>query len=358
MIIKIDALDTLFFRDGKPFTMGEDTWANGGFPPYPSVIYGALRSAYFSHHLNELKKANSENDPTRDLKIKGFYILADNDVYLPLPNDCVKKKGGKDNFVSLLPKHELTDIKSSCPTQYALKSKKEEVVENVDGGLININSLKKYLKCAKDSSSSILKVADRVLPEPKIGIGINKETGTSEEGKLYRVDMRRLGNKKGESLSVIIDFEGLDLPERGMMKLGGEGKAVSYQNFKPINCSIDDFESDAKGLKLYLSTPAIFKNGWLPKWIDEKTLICEGKGLKLKLLTASIGKTVHIGGFDMKVRKPKPMRKAVPAGSVYYFEIKKGDIQKAVEMFNQSAISEFYQEQGFGIAYVGGTKNV
>jgi CRISPR-associated protein Cmr3 len=357
MIIKIDALDTLFFRDGKPFTMGEDTWANGIFPPYPSVIYGALRSAYFSHHLNELKKANNEDDPTRDLKIKGFYILADNNVYLPLPNDCVKKKGSRDNLVFVLPVHKLIDIKSSCPTQQALKSEKE-VVENVDGELISIDSFKEYLKCAKDSFSSILKVADRVLPEPKIGIGINRESGTSEEGKLYRVDMRRLENKRGESLSVIIDFEGLNLPERGMMRLGGEGKAVSYQQFEPIDFSIDNFNFDGNKFKLYLSTPAIFENGWLPAWIDEKNLICEGKGLKLKLLTVSIGKPVYIGGFNMKTRKPKPMCKAVPAGSVYYFEVIEGDIQKAFEIFNQSPISDFYPKQGFGIAYVGGTKNV
>ncbi|KAF5431829.1 CRISPR-associated protein Cmr3, partial [Candidatus Methanophagaceae archaeon] len=210
-----------------------------------------------------------------------------------------------------------------------------------------------YLKCAKGSFSSILKVADMVLPEPKIGIGISKETGTSEEGKLYRVDMRRL-----ENIGLLVDFEGLDLPERGMMKLGGEGKAVSYEQFKPVDFSIDNFNFDENKFKLYLSTPSIFKNGWLPVWIDEKTLIGEYKGLELKLLTASIGKPISIGGFDMRKRMPKAMRKAVPAGSVYYFEIRKGDIQKAVEIFNQSAISEFYPEQGFGIAYVGGTENV
>ena len=49
MIIQIDPLDTLFFRNGKPFTMGEETWADAVFPPYPSVVYGALRSAYFSN---------------------------------------------------------------------------------------------------------------------------------------------------------------------------------------------------------------------------------------------------------------------------------------------------------------------
>lgn len=355
MMIKIDPLDTLFFRDGKPFTMGDDTWANGVFPPYPSVIYGALRSAYFSNHLNELEQANEDADSTRNLKIRGIYLLEEDSIYLPLPNDCVKKKNDKNNSVFVLPMHELNDIKSSCQTQYSLKS--VEKVENVDGGLINIDSLKEYLECTKGLFSSILKVADRVLSEPKIGIGINKETGTTEEGKLYRVDMRRLENKRGKCLSLIIDFEGLDLPERGMIKLGGEGKAVSYQKFEPINFSIDNFRPDAKRLKLYLSTPTIFKKGWLPEWMDEKTLIGKYKGLKLKLITVSIGKPIHIGGFDMKAKKPKPMFKAVPAGSVYYFKVIEGNIQKVFKIFNQIAISDFNPEQGFGIAYVGGVKS-
>lgn len=357
MIIKIDPLDTLFFRDGKPFTMGEDTWSNGMFPPSPSVLYGAIRSAYFSNHIDELEKATKRDDPTKNLKIVGVSVyLSDKDnkynKYLPLPNNCVQKKDGKENVVSVPPMNELKDVKSSCPAKHALKS--VENVGNVDGGLIEIDSLKKYLECSKDSFPSILKMADRVLPEPKIGIGISKETGTSEESKLYRVDMRRLENKNEENLSLVIDFEGLDLPGRGMMKLGGEGKAVSYQKSEPINFSVDKSKLDGDRFKLYLSTPAIFKNGWLPERIDENTLEGEYKGLKLKLLTASIGKPADIGGFDMKARKPKPMYKAVPAGSVYYFEIIKGDLENAFEVFHQKAISDIYPEQGFGIAYVGG----
>lgn len=350
MQIKIDPLDTLFFRDGKPFTMGEDSWASGIFPPYPSVIYGALRSAYFSNHVDELKKATEWGDPTRNLKIKGIHFLVGGDkgnIYSPLPNDCVQKKGDDDNVVSILRMDELADVKSSCPTRYAIKSELIEKVESVSGGIINITSLRKYLECTNDSFSPILKITDKVLAEPKIGIGISNKTGTAEEGMLYRVGMNRL-----DGLSLLIDFEGLDLPGEGMMKLGGEGKAVCYKKTKEhTNPSIYDSKVDRGMFKLYLSTPAIFKKGWLPEWMDENDLIGEYKGLKLKLLTASIGKTISIGGFDMKARKPKPMRKAVPAGSVYYFE---GDIQKAFEVFNQTAISDIDPMQGFGIAYVGG----
>ncbi len=214
MIIKIDALDTLFFRDGKPFAMDEDTWANSIFPPSPSVICGALRSTYFSHHIDKLECANKDNDPTKNLIIKGIYILTDGAIHLPLPNDCVRKKKETKNdkdVVSILTMFELNElkdikIKCSCPTQYTLTS--NEIIEGIDNGLINIYSLKEYLKCTNAVLYSILE-KNRILSEPKIGIGINKKTGTSEDGKLYRVDMKRLENKKGEKLSIIVDFEGL-----------------------------------------------------------------------------------------------------------------------------------------------------
>jgi len=360
MIIKIDPLDTLFFRDGKPFTMGEDTWANGIFPPSPSVVYGALRSAYFSNHIDELEKANQDDDPTKGLKIKGMRYGIGNDIYyLPLPYDCVKEKDDKNKpvKVSILSMRKNESL-NSCPTEYLLSDKDGRKVENVPNGFIRKSILEKYLIQNTPEKFSIKKIGDYVLLEPKIGIGIDKKTGTSEEGKLYRVDMRRLSNEKNDKVSIIVDFEGFELPERGMMKLGGEGKAVSYEGYSkdiPVDAPI----TAGNMFKIYLSTPAILKNGWLPEWIDEKTLISKYnkdkyEGPKLKLLTASAGKPVYIGGFDMKKRKPKPMYKAVPAGSVYYFEIIEGDAQDVIDAFHGKSISDYYEEQGFGIAYVGG----
>lgn len=345
-------MDTLFFRDGKPFTMGDDNWANGVFPPYPSVIFGALRSAFFSHHIDVLKKANEPDDPTVKLHIRGIYFFdhKENKIYLPLPMDCVEKKNEKKNEVSILPYVDLDKIKTSCPTQYALKGTGD--VETVYGGLITSDLFKKYLTNS-ERSFSFIKISDKISIEPKIGISIDKNSGTSEEGKLYRTGMNRLNE-----LSLLIEFDDLDLPASGFLKLGGEGRAVSYEIFSSENFDLSfQIKDNYEFFKLYLLTPAIFKNGWLPEWIDEKTLVGDYQGLKLKLLTASIGKTISVGGFDMKARKPKPMHKAVPSGSVYYFELMEGEIKTAFKLLNQKAISDYYPEQGFGIAYVGGVKN-
>jgi len=70
MLAKITPLDIVFFRDGKPFSWGEETWAGGIFPPYPSTIYGALRTMWFSENIQEFSKANTEKDKTAKIEVK------------------------------------------------------------------------------------------------------------------------------------------------------------------------------------------------------------------------------------------------------------------------------------------------
>ena len=350
MIIKVDPLDTLFFRDGKPFSMGSDSWANSVFPPYPSVFYGALRSTYFSEHIHELKMANTPGDPTKNLKITGIYFLIQDEIYLPLPYDCVQEKDTSNESAFCLPLVSQGEVKTSSPVHHYLKSKTP--LKKIKRGLLPINSLKEYLS-GTGSEIPFCKIPDCVMIEPKIGISINRETGSAEKTKLYNADFLRLETEKNQNFSLIISFEGLDLPKKGMMKLGGEGKAVRYEEFTTLDPSITIPQHDVSLFKLYLSTPAVFNKGWIPEWIDEKTLIGKYNDLQLELLTASMGKPLHIGGFDIKAGRPKPMRKAVPAGSVYYFKILDGTFQKAYYEFNHTALSDYNAEQGFGISYVG-----
>ena len=358
MIIQIDPLDTLFFRDGKPFRMGEETWSNSIFPPNPSVIYGALRSAYFANHIDDLGKANEEDDPTKGLKIKGIYLKISNkisnDIYFPLPVDCVKEKYDDEGkgFVLLTTPSE--GFVSNYPKLGKILISSNNKVENIQNALLSKSTFEEYLN-GETNNIIYLKIDNCLMNEPKIGIALSSQTHSSQEGMLYRVDMKRLENKQDDKMSIVIDFEGLDLPEEGIIKFGGEGKAARYNRYKEKDINIDfpKFKENANQFKIVLTTPAIFKNGWLPDWIDETTLVGEFNGLKIKLLTAAIDKPIHIGGFDMKEKKPKPMFKAVPAGSVYYFELIDGNMGEVKNTFHQKAISDVYPEYGFGIAYVG-----
>jgi len=183
---------------------------------------------------------------------------------------------------------------------------------------------------------------------------------TVNEDSLHRVGTQRFKeDNENEKVSIVIDFEELPIPKQGLLKLGGEGKTASYETIVEKDYTRIEppaFTPTDKHFKICLATPALFKQGWLPSWID----VGEFNNLKLKLLTAIVGKPVLVGGFDMKENKPKPMYKAVPAGSVYYFELLEGSMEEAIRVFHQQAISEIVDasskctaNQGFGIAYVG-----
>jgi CRISPR-associated protein Cmr3 len=81
-------------------------------------------------------------------------------------------------------------------------------------------------------------------------------------------------------------------------------------------------------LRMILATPAIFGNGWMPGWIDKETLkgrppLC--RNLEVRLISAVTGRWAPISGWSYEAghHGPKPLRRMVPAGSVYFFEVEK-----------------------------------
>ena len=317
MIIEVKPRDTLFFRDSKPFSRGEDTWADTIFPPYPSTVYGALRTAWFKQnikefeYLKESKKLNTDDDPTKKLKINSILIKNNDDFLFPLPRDILqsKDKNGEENKLKRL---LLSDEKhlTSAKNMNLLINPYDEIFSYEPSWMSELN-LTNYLKGDISNFGKPLKRGNLFELEPKIGIARERLTHSSKDGNLYRVGMLRLK----EGVSIYVDFEGLELAE-DVFRLGGEGKFVEVKRIeKKLDVPLPEI-TDNRFL-LYLSTHSIFKKGWLPEHIDENSL--EGKihntSIEVRLLTAAIGKPVYIGGFDIAKGEPKPMYKAVPGGS-------------------------------------------
>lgn len=370
MKIRIDALDTLFFRDGKPFTGGEDVWANMQFPPLPSVLYGALRSKYFAEHPSDLKYAEKADDPSTKatdpsakLKITAIALQTEDSLLFPAPLDYAKIKGKKnDHGKSQLLKDWIPSVISNCSMNDVLSNEPDIIVKPIEHGYLDNNALSAYLQ-GKEDEIRYTVLSQYMETEPKIGIKRQNTTHATQEGMLYRVEMKRLEGRMGgthKHLSLFVECNGILLPESGILRIGGEGKAATYMPSKaefPPKPMLT-----GKRFKLYFASPAIFTHGWRPNWLkqiegDNKIMFQGTYGnLELRLVTAIIGKPIFVGGFNMKPPSPKPMRKAVPAGSIYVFELIKGTIQEAVDAFHGSTISEYDSQQGFGLTFVGGVQ--
>ncbi len=364
MNILFNPLDTLFFKDGKPFSMGSETWADGNLLPNPSVLYGAIKSVYYSSHPEELQKVvENKMDPAADkIEIKSIYYKLGGNTYFPLPLDVVEIKN-KDfqvkNREKIKKRYSVIKL-TKADFEFATEINKvnyfslNEEVENIEGGFFNNVELKKYLT-ELSQSFTVIRLSDYILSEPKVGIGRENLTRTTAEGKLYRVDMKRYNDAKNNYFRFGVETEGIDSLDISFAKLGAENKIteIEIDSEKPEIDIIDDLNIGST-FKVYLSTPAIFEKGWLPSWIDEKTFEGEINGIKLKLISAFIGKPLNIGGFDMANNKPKPMKKAVPAGSVYYFELLTEDKNSLPQIFHSKSISEFgTSKMGYGITYLG-----
>ncbi len=349
MIWELRPLDTVFFRDSKPFSIGEETWADTIFPPFPPTIYGALRTAWFSENIKEFErlksdnKLNSNEDPTKDLKINNIFIKKGADFLFPIPRDVLQNKKQELKRLTVSEKSHLT----SAGDMNLLLNPTNEVY-SYENCWISELDLIDYLN--GDISKFGRPIEEFFEFEPKIGIARDRISHSSDEGKLYRVGMVRLK----EDVKFCVDFEGLDI-DKDLFKLGGEGRFVVVSKTKKRpDIPLPDIPDN--NFLCYLSTPAIFNKGWLPNWnwIDEKRLIgtIPDTDIQIRLLTAAIGAAKFIGGFDMAKVQPKPMYKAVPEGSVYYFKILSGNKDDLKRIHGRS-ISDIYPEQGLGICYIG-----
>lgn len=366
-MLRLKPLDTLFFRDGRPFTMEEDTWANVIFPPLPPTIYGALRTVYIAHNggIGEFKKEGARypvGSAWDGFLLRGLFLEKDGEICFPLPLDLVKDKESSDNIATWTSlKHNLP-FASSNVTGATLFPDSVENAGTPENSYLDEISLADYLNLRKQKFY-FLKEDRFIKTEPKVGIKLSRTTGIAQEGHLYRVGTVRLK----ESCTLLVDIKvPVGLPDRGLMRIGGEGKAAAFEKVEKhfLPCLDEQVKATIKNtgrFKLYFATPAVFPNGWLPgdcsenefQWV--KGLLPEYGKCKIKLLAAAVGRPVYIGGWDLDTQKSKPMRLGIPAGSVYYFELLEGEVEQLIATLHGKNISEL-AEQGLGLVFMGGVR--
>jgi CRISPR-associated protein Cmr3 len=342
--LSIIPLDSLLFRDGKPFDMTIH-FARSIFPPFPYSFAGLLRT-HFGRALNfdeqKMKEAGlGYGDDFGEFYLDGAYIQKDDELYFPVPADLLHEKD-KDEVIGIISPSlstEETDIKSSFPKSFAkLKANPDKEGQPFSIGFISQEDMSNYL-LGDTKNIKIEKLEFFADKEERTSVQIN-ENAASQDGKLFTAQLLRFTKDSGFALS----FKGPDFGDKDAFgTFGGEKRGVKI--IKRQALKLPKINSIPNKIKLVLTTPAFFENMQTPKNLD---------GLRL-VSAVSLGYE-NIGGWDLAKHCPKPMRKAIKAGSVYYYEAQ--NLQQAIETLQKTiSISDFDAQAGMGKFLIGGWAN-
>lgn len=312
MWLMIEALDVWMVRDGKPFDSGAGHVASSLFPPTAFTLQGMLRSLAINRSgLNwddyargadsALKAqigdplAEEPADQLGAFWMRGPYLARREDSgivrYFPLPADVVQRGNQLHvlrNSADLALKDELPD-----PPLWLAEDKFTTL----------------YRSGGQFSPSQCVQEADLFVREERFGNAIDAATRTvrADEGMLYSASFIRPCSETGLLVQIpdAAPWETV-FPQIGAVeyaKLGGEGRAARIER---IDFSANvEMRSAQDALKLILITPAYFVQG-VPTFTG--------------ITARALGRASPLGGWDLAKRRPRPIRRYAPPGSVFIAE--------------------------------------
>jgi CRISPR-associated protein Cmr3 len=326
--------DVWLFRDGRPFDAASSHRARSLFPPYPSVLQGVIRS-----HQLVLKKVDLQDKDTiirtvgtaedyGSLQMRGPFLAKHMDGkltrFFPRPADWFPINEESDQIHALSPADPagLQTNTSHSDLPYLLFPSGFKPGKKEYGEWLAEDDMQTYL-----ASKAVTphKSKDLFVRESRVGIKLGAVTRTTEQGMLYEAEfIRPLKN-----VGLYLELNGYDdWPTQGMLKIGGESHAASFQKVEA-----QAWDAPPKSLngrfKIYFASPAYFKNGWLPS--NWKQFL----GIELSPCAVALKGYDAVGGFDYASHGDKSSLRYVPAGSVYFFE-SKNEITSVAPAFTET----------------------
>ncbi len=379
----IQPTDVLVFRDGRPFDAGSDHLATGPFPPPPTTLYGALRSALLAAHGADFRAddfgvgdrvtgVTGTRTELGSLAITAFALArrAGNgrvERLYPAPLDLLTRKtkqdeaGGDPPHVLLLPQEPPAGVRTNLPEGLRLlhRPHRTGTFYGGTGALLTETGLSRVLAGTAPEAADLVAPEQVFRREPRTQVSLRgasdeRFTGTAQEGKLFTVEFVRMREHAGFAVSV--EASGL-LGSAGLLRLGGESRPARFEAVDlpgPDAAALRAKAAETGRVKILLTTPAPFRDGWRPDGISDDLRGALG-GVAVRLVAAAVGRPLTLGGWDLVHRRPKRARPAAPAGSVYFLELDRPADAPALfdALDGRSLCTDDEALQGLGLARLG-----
>ncbi|HQQ66749.1 MAG TPA: type III-B CRISPR module-associated protein Cmr3 [Thermotogota bacterium] len=336
-ILRFNPESALLFRDTRDFGFSEN--ARTVFPT-SEPFYGAVRTAFLRKSKTNLRDSaaiakhksqiGDRDDPGAFRFVGPFPFLKKNGrarYFLPTPSHLTQWEGGEFGFLRPNPGLAFTYNGISLQTLWDRKteqgSRAAEAYPWIDwDGMSKIKEGRTPDKAHLAKDDAFFEV------EHRTGIGLRSDRKNAQEEMIFRVRSFRFRDEAGLYLFVL---KGSDLLEGiDTVLLGGKSGVATTELEKNVSVSLFDKVGDSEKIAV-LVTPTIFRNGFLPANSGNTFF-----GASVEAVCN--GKPYPVGGWDLVVRKPKPLMHAVPFGSAFFI---KGSL-------DTEKITEIRSEFGYG----------
>lgn len=330
-LMLFEPLDVLSVRDGRPFSAGASATptATSVFPT-PSTMFGAAADAIGA----------------MPIRVRGPLLASQQgeqwEACFPTPHDVVIDLDAKNQEVQRLnwALDEARDRPAVAHEHGPVVGPKGTGATPPDS-FINNNSMKSYL--GGNDPRVQLRSLQRVERQHHVGLAIGHES------MLYHASMIRL--RSDQRLAVFVETQD-ELPRvTKATTLGAKGRPFNVSIVDPDKLTVPAHglleHEDATLVSVTLTTPGIFRNGWVPPRPDGGTLVgaCTGSAQPISRKNPS--------GGNQRWR----VDWAVPAGSTYVFRFSAAEhARRFADKLHLRCLKPDYKpqrSQGFGMCLIG-----
>ena len=333
--------DGLFCKDGRGWHTSASGRAHGLGWPWPSTIFGALRTTWGRGEEarrgtlfgpDDWRLSTSPIRLGRTLALRRVHERSwrFEDTVWPVPADALWLEGR--GYVHRL-NPELPDVptagRDEDPAREALwrprlpEAGKPLVPPRWWSSEAFVAWLAGQPVPARDRDD-----APAMARRVQVHVDIRPEEVTADEGVLFSHGAIETLERNGEwAVGAEVALPDGALPS--LATLGSDARLARVEPlpaalFEPVAPLLEAFQSPTKGLRVVAVTPLCFQRGWLPGGLEVKDGTYRGRvpGLDHDVVVraAFVPRPIHVSGWAMAARAPKPTSRMVAPGAVYFFE--------------------------------------
>ncbi|MGI6610724.1 MAG: type III-B CRISPR module-associated Cmr3 family protein [Limnochordia bacterium] len=365
--ITIYPRDPLVARDGRPYGRGAGNRMYCLPWPYPSVVAGSLRTM-LGKEIAGRRDAFADQvfvDKLKEIRVRGPLPLYDDQLYFPRPRNFLRarEKEKREYTVERLePRPPGPGCGLNLPGLWPLTA---ELRDKPDLGEALWPADMLYAWLLREDP--FVFDADQAIAYPsmeeRVHVEIDRDKRVAVDGALFTTQGLDFTWGADRALAIRATLPDLEWVKMwGTRDLvhpaGGERRLAVWKprqddgNQWAMPSDLAKHLAGAQRVCMYVATPAVFAGGWRPGWLDpdDFTGLVPDTGLEVRLRGAAVGRWQPVSGWSYEQRGPKPIRRLVPAGSVYFFDVLSGDPAELSGLWLQSlSDDEGDAQDGFGL---------